>query len=162
MSAMKANDPYERILHNMREYPNDIPMVNGEASDDFRQYIKLLFSSDEAQVAQHLVLKPAPSNRIVQWLVNKLMNNKRVRQMALNISVIKIARKIGKSVKDTKQILEKMTDEGVIQDIGGYSYFLTMPHLFNIGFKYSKALKRLGKRGAELYQQFFIHEKFYK
>jgi len=55
-----------------------------------------------------------------------------------------------------------MADKGIIQDIGGYSYFLTVAHLFNIGFKYSKALERFGKKGAELYKQFFIKEKYYK
>jgi len=55
-----------------------------------------------------------------------------------------------------------MADKGIIQDIGVYSYFLTVAHLFNIGIKYSKAMERLGNRGAELYQQFFIKEKYYK
>ena len=55
-----------------------------------------------------------------------------------------------------------MADKGIIQDTAGYSYFLTVAHLLNTGFKQSKALKRLGKRGAELYQQFFIEEKYYK
>ena len=53
-----------------------------------------------------------------------------------------------------------MTDKGIIQDIGGYSYFIAMAHLLNMGFKYSKSYMRLGKKGAELYQQFFIEEKF--
>ncbi|MBU2547051.1 MAG: 4Fe-4S binding protein, partial [Proteobacteria bacterium] len=85
-----------------------------------------------------------------------------VQKVMLNKSVRDVARKSGRRIDETRAILEQMTDNGVIQDIGGYSYFLTMPHLFNIGFKYSKALKRLGRKGAELYQQFFIEEKFYK
>lgn len=55
-----------------------------------------------------------------------------------------------------------MTEDGIIHDIGGFSYFIAMPHLLNMGFKYSKTFERLGKKGAELYQKFFIEEKFYK
>ncbi|MBD3229364.1 MAG: hypothetical protein GF329_14360 [Candidatus Lokiarchaeota archaeon] len=129
-------DPYEKIIQNMREYPNDLPLVNGEVSKAFKDYIKLLFTPEEAQIAQYLGIRP--------------------------LSVYTISKRIGKSRKETKAILKEMADQGIIQDIGGYSYFLTMAHLLNIGFKYSKALDRLGKKGAELYQQFFIKEKYYK
>ncbi|MFW9952111.1 MAG: DUF362 domain-containing protein [Candidatus Thorarchaeota archaeon] len=132
----KLEDPYEVILENMREYPSDIPTVNGNISEAFREYIKILFTPEEAMIAQHLTVRPQ--------------------------SVNAISKKIGKIKEETKRILEDMTKNGIIQDIGGYSYFLAMAHLLNMGFKYSKALKRLGKKGAELYQQFFINEKFYK
>ena len=136
MTAEEITDPYEKILQNMREYPNDIPIVDGNISEAFRAYIKLLFTPEEAEVAQYLTIKPQSINRI--------------------------ARKIGKSKEKTKEILEEMTNSGIIQDIGGYSYFLTMAHLLNMGFKNSKTFERLGKKGAELYHRFFIEEKFYK
>lgn len=132
----KIEDPYDKILRNMREYPNDIPITNGKISEAFRNYIILLFTPEEAEIAQHLEIKP--------------------------LMVGAISKRIGKDRKETKKILEEMADKGIIQDIGGYSYFLAIAHLFNIGFKYSKALQRLGKKGAELYQQFFIKEKYYK
>ncbi|MHA1131088.1 MAG: 4Fe-4S binding protein, partial [Candidatus Helarchaeota archaeon] len=121
---------------NMREYPNDVPMVNGKNAEAFREYIKLMFSPEEAEIAQHLEVTP--------------------------LSIREISRRVGKDRKETKQILKEMAEKGIIQDIGGYSYFVSMAHLLNIGFKYSKALERFGKKGAELYQQFFIEEKFYK
>ncbi|MFX0134803.1 MAG: hypothetical protein ACFFDN_14270, partial [Candidatus Hodarchaeota archaeon] len=136
MSKNEIKDPYEVILQKMREYPNDIPIVDGKISQAFREYIKLLFTPEEAEIAQHLDIRP--------------------------LSVREISKRIGKTRKETKKILEEMTDKGIIQDIGGYSYFLTMAHLLNIGFKYSKALERLGRKGAELYLQFFINEKYYK
>jgi len=133
----KIEDPYEIILEKMREYPNDIPVdENGNISKAFREYIKIMFTPEEAEIAQHLDITP--------------------------LNVNEIAKRIGKERKETKEILNEMADKGIIQDIGGYSYFLTVAHLFNIGFKYSKALERLGKKGAELYQQFFIKEKYYK
>jgi len=136
MAEKEIKDPYERILQNMREYPNDIPISKGKISEAFREFIKLLFTPEEAEVAQYLAVRPK--------------------------SVREISNKLEKSREDTKRILEKMTDDGIIQDIGGYSYFIAMPHLLNMGFKYSKTFERLGKKGAELYQKFFIEEKFYK
>ena len=128
---------YNVILEKMREYPNDIPLDDeGNISSAFREYIKLMFTPEEAEIVQHLDIKP--------------------------LTVNAIAKRIGKDRKETKLILKEMADQGIIQDIGGYSYFLTVAHLFNIGFKYSKAMERLGKKGADLYQQFFINDKYYK
>ncbi len=162
MNSANHHDPYERILENMRQYPNDIPMVNGGVSEAFRAYIQLLFTPEEAQVAQYLKLRPIPGGRVAQWVLNRLFRTRFIQKAAMRQSIRTVSLKIGRSAGETRSILEGMTQRGVIQDIGGYSYFLTMPHLFNIGFKYSKALERLGKRGAELYQQFFVTEKYYK
>ena len=134
---MIDSDPYEVIISKMREYPNDIPLdKEGNVSEAFKEYIKLMFTPEEAEIAQHLEVKP--------------------------LRIKEISERIGKDRKETKKIMDEMAFKGIIQDIGGYSFFLTVAHLFNIGFKYSKALERLGKKGAELYQQFFIKEKFYK
>jgi ferredoxin len=121
----------------MREYPNDIPVdKDGNVSEAFIKYIKLMFTPEEAEIAQYLDIKP--------------------------ISLREIAKRLRKDRKEAKEIMEKMVYKGIVQDTAGYSYFLTMPHLLNIGFKYSKALERFGVEAAELYQQFFIQEKFYK
>ncbi len=121
----------------MRKYPNDVPLdEQGNISEAFKEYIKLMFTPEEAEIAQHLEVFP--------------------------LSLLELSKRLGKDRKETKKILDEMTDKGIIQDVGGYSYFLTIAHLFNIGFKYSKAQERLGRKGAELYQQFFVKEKFYK
>jgi Pyruvate/2-oxoacid:ferredoxin oxidoreductase delta subunit/DNA-binding Lrp family transcriptional regulator len=121
----------------MREYPNDIPLdKNGNVSKAFIEYIKLMFTPEEAEIAKHLDIKP--------------------------LYLKEISKRLGKDRKETKAIMKRLAEKGIIQDTGGYSYFLTMPHLLNIGFKYSKAYERFGKEAAELYQQFFINEKFYK
>ena len=36
MTAEEITEPYDRILQNMREYPNDIPIVGGDVSEAFR------------------------------------------------------------------------------------------------------------------------------
>jgi ferredoxin len=137
-------------------------MKDGRISEAFREYIKLMFTPEEAEVAQYLELRPAPAGRFAQKIVNFLVKVRLVHKIMLYKSIRDASRKTGRSYRETRAILERMTENGAIQDIGGYSYFLTLPHLFNIGFKYSKALDRLGRKGAELYQQFFIEEKFYK
>lgn len=134
---MNDLNAYEVIIEKMREYPNDIPLdEDGKVSNAFREYIKLFFTPEEAEIAQHLEIRP--------------------------LSIREIGKRIGKDRRETKRIMQDFAERGIIQDTGGYSYFLTVAHLFNIGFKYSKSLERLGKEGAELYQQFFIKEKFYK
>lgn len=136
MNQSQKQDPYEQILENMKEYPQGLPTVDGEISEAFKEFIHLLFTPEEAEIAQYLKVKPQPTRVL--------------------------AKKVGIDKKEMENILEDMADKGIIQDIGGYSYFLTMAHLLNVGYKYSKALKRLGEKGAELYEKFFIHDKFYK
>ncbi|MFX0028018.1 MAG: hypothetical protein ACFE8B_02320 [Candidatus Hermodarchaeota archaeon] len=81
MPTEEIKDPYEKILLNMREYPNDIPITNGKISDAFREFIMLLFNPEEAEVAQYLKVRPQ--------------------------SVGMISKKIGKNPKETQQLLEK-------------------------------------------------------
>ena len=132
-------DLYDIILQNMREYPNDIPMKDGEISPSFREFIELLFTPEEAEVVQYLTVKPQSLTAIYRKAKND-----------------------GKTKEEVKQILDELADNGLIHDIGGYSHYITMPHLMNMGFKLPKTRERLGIKAAELYQQFFIEEKFYK
>ena len=136
MTETMLDNPYEVIIEKMKEYPSGVPMRNGEVSPAFVEYIKLLFTPEEAEIAQHLEIRPLPAGEVAQ--------------------------RIGKPEEETKQILDGFTDLGLIHDVFGYSLFLVMPHLMNTGFKNSNAFKRLGRRGGELFQQFFIEDKFYK
>ena len=58
MASDQISDPFEIILQNMREYPNDIPISNGKISEAFREFIKLLFTPEEAEIAQYLTVRP--------------------------------------------------------------------------------------------------------
>ena len=54
----ETEDPYDIILKKMREYPNDIPInENGNISEAFKEYIKIMFTPEEAEIAQHLEIK---------------------------------------------------------------------------------------------------------
>lgn len=136
MTESTLEKPHKVIIDKMKEYPAGVPMREGEVSPAFEAYIKLLFTPEEAEIAQHLEIKPLPAEEI--------------------------ATRIGKTVDETEEILDRFTDAGLIHDVFGYSLFLVMPHLMNTGFKNSNAYKRLGRKGAELFQQFFVVEKFYK
>ena len=134
---MTVEDPYDVIISKMREYPNDVPLdKEGNVSEAFREYVKLFFTPEEAEIVQHLEVKP--------------------------LSLGKISKLLGKDRAETKKIMRELTEKALIQDIGGYSFYLTMAHFLNIGLKSKKMLERLGKKAAELYLQFFIEEKFYK
>ncbi len=134
---MTLKDPYEVIISKLREYPNDVPVdKNGNVSEEFRQYVKLYFTPEEADFVQHLEVKP--------------------------LSARELAKRSGKDRAETKQILKDLVDKALIQDIGGFSHFLTMAHFINIGLKSKKMMQRLGIKGPELYLKFFIEDKFYK
>ena len=133
------NDPYEKIIETMKkEYVNSIPLVDGDVSESFREFIKMLFTPEEAEVAQYLTTRPQGAG--------------------------KIAKKIGKSRAETKKILDEMTYNGLLHDMGnGYSHFMIMAHLLNMGWKYKKTAERVGGiKAAQLWEQFFVDEKFYK
>ncbi len=136
MTERMLDNPYAVIIEKMKEYPSGIPMKDGKVSPAFAEYIELLFEPEEAEIAQHLEIIPLP--------------------------VEVIAQRVGKSEEETKRILDRFTEAGLIHDVFGYSLFLVMPHLMNTGFKNSNAFKRFGSRSAELFQQFFVEEKFYK
>lgn len=135
MTEQGKKDPYRIIIEKMKEYPPGVPMREGKVSPAFEEYIKLLFTPEEAEIARHLEIRPLPAGEI--------------------------ARRAGKTETETKEILDRITESGAIHDIFGYSFFLVMPHLLNTGFKSSKALKKLGQKGAALFQEFFIKDKFY-
>jgi len=133
------NDPYERIIQTMKkEYVNSIPLVDGKVSESFREFIKMLFTPEEAEIAQYLTTRPQSAG--------------------------KVARKIGKSRAETKKVLDDMTYKGLLHDMGnGYSHFMVIAHLFNMGWKYRKTAERVGGiKAAQLWEQFFVDEKFYK
>lgn len=66
MTSENVKDSYEIILKNMREYPSDIPMVEGKVSEAFREFIKLLFTPEEAEIAQYLTVRPQSVSAIFQ------------------------------------------------------------------------------------------------
>lgn len=136
LDGEEMGSPYDVIIDKMKEYAPGVPMRDGEVSPAFREYMKLLFTPEEAEVMQHLEIRPLP--------------------------VEEIAKRIGKSEAETKEIMNQFTEEGLIHDIFGYSLFLVMPHLLNTGFKNTNANKRIGRKGAELFQQFFAEDKFYR
>ncbi|MHA1147947.1 MAG: ATP-binding protein [Promethearchaeota archaeon] len=134
---MTTEDPYEIIISKMREYPNDVPLdKDGNVSGAFRKYVKLFFTPEEAEVVQHLEVRP--------------------------LGLREISKRLCTDRAKTKKIMKELVNKALIQNIGGYSHYLTMAHFLNIGLKSKKMLERLGKKAAELYMQFFIEEKFYK
>ena len=51
-------DLYDKIIENMKEYPNGIPMKDGKVSPAFREFVELLFTPEEAEIVQYLTVKP--------------------------------------------------------------------------------------------------------
>ena len=66
MTDKSNHNPYEIIIEKMKEYPAGIPMRDGKVSPAFEEYIKLLFTPEEAEIAQHLEIRPLPVEVIAQ------------------------------------------------------------------------------------------------
>ena len=141
-------DPYEKILDTMQEYPNGIPTNEGDVSEAFRAYIKLLFTPEEALIAAHLGIKPVSGGKIAQKIGLRLANIRFIQKIAKKVSAAKIAKKIGKNRKETMNILEDMVNKGVIQDIGGYSHFLTVPPSVQYRVQISEGIREAGRKGC--------------
>ena len=139
MTVGAKKDPYEVIIDKMEKYPNNIPRnAAGNVSEAFIEFIKLLYTPEEAEIAQYLEVRPMPAR--------------------------KVAKLGGISKEEATKRLDDMVNQGILHDIGGYSHFVAIAHLFNNGWKLVNhpIKERLGIRGAELFQKFFIEEGFYK
>ena len=139
MTVGAKKDPYEVIIEKMEKYPNNIPRdAAGNVSEAFIEFIKLLYTPEEAKIAQYLEVRPMPAR--------------------------KVAKLAGITKEEATKRLDAMVNQGILHDIGGYSHFVAIAHLFNNGWKLVNhpIKERLGIRGAELFQKFFIEEGFYK
>jgi len=132
-------DPYDKIIDKLRELPTNVPMdADGNVSEAFIEFVKLLYTPEEAEIAQYLEVKPLPAR--------------------------KVAKLAGITKEEATKRLDDMVNQGILHDIGGYSHFMAMPHFLNNAWKLVNhpIKERLGMKGAELFQKFFIEEKFYK
>lgn len=87
MEADTRSAAYDRIIQNMRQYSNDVPMRDGWVSEAFGEYIKLMFTPAEAEVAQHLALRPPPAGRLSQRILNFLSKRRFVQNALLRQSI---------------------------------------------------------------------------
>ena len=89
------NDPYERIIQTMKkEYIHSIPLVDGKVSESFREFIKMLFTPEEAEVAQYLTTRPQGAGKIAKKIgksrawVNQQIKAGEIKTVTINGAIL--------------------------------------------------------------------------
>jgi len=128
---------YVRIAENVDKNPLGAPKSGGELSKAFIAYLKLLYTAEEAELVQHLKAMP------------RFMNAAQVAEVS------------GKIKSEVEWILDGVAKKGAIMKMGPKYCLPPIPMIINIHQNYPD-LKPDDIKAAELYQQFFIKEGFYK
>jgi len=129
---------YCKIAENVDAGPLTAPKADGDFSKAFIEFLKLLYTPEEAELVQHLKMGA------------KSM-----------MSADDIAGITGKSAAEVTDLLEPLARKGSVMGFGGNYGLPLMPLLLN----HHQVTKELGPddvEAAQLYQQFFIKEGFYK
>jgi len=69
MQKINFENAYDRIIANMQRYPSGIPTKDGRVSEAFREYIQLMFTPEEAEIAQYMELRLPPAGRLPPWVL---------------------------------------------------------------------------------------------
>ena len=129
---------YVRIAENIDKGFQTAPKVDGELSKAFIAHLKLVYSPEEAELVQHIPMMPQST------------------------TAEEVAAAAGRDLPAVKSILEQLASKGFLNVTSGGAYCLPpVPFLLNLHMLYPE-LKPDDLEAAELYQQYFIKEKFYK
>jgi len=115
--------------------PLRAPRYEGKFTESFIEYLKLVYSEEEAALVKHL--KPAPEF----------------------ISTEDISRETGKEEKYVMKILDSLRRRNRLLGIGNIFVLPTMPQLVNIHQFYAE-VKPDDLKAAELYLDFFVNKKY--
>jgi ferredoxin len=129
---------YVRIAENVDKGYQTAPKADGELSKAFIAYLKIVYTPEAAELVQHLSMPPFLK------------------------TAGEVAAAAGQDVEIVESILEPLEKKGFISlsSRGGYC-LPAIPNLVNLHMFYTD-IKPEDLEAAELYQQFFIKEKFYK
>jgi ferredoxin len=133
-----SDQAYVRIAENVDRGFQTAPKVEGELSKAFIAYLKLVYTPEEAEVVQHLAMPPLDLRTAEQ-----------------------VADSSGEDVGAVEKILLSLMQKGRITSSRGRYGLPVIPNLLNLHMFYPD-MKPDDLEAAELYQQFFIKEGFYK
>jgi len=123
----------ERLDMNIR----GVPKKDGVFSPAFMEYLEIIFTPEDAEVASFLSVEP----------------NLR--------SAEDVAEKSGGPLEEVERVLSRLHEKGLILGIPGYYMLPPAPPLLNVLQIFGADEEDIMKE-AELYQEFFIKEGFYK
>jgi ferredoxin len=128
---------YRQIAENVDKNYRTAPKAGGDLSQAFISFLKTLYTPEEAEVVQHLFMP----------LVFKTLEE--------------LAEATGKSADEVRKILAPLITKGFVMAFDGLHCIPPIPILLNLHMFYPGITPK-DLEAAELYQQFFIEEKFYK
>jgi len=130
-------DAYLNIAKTLDQAFRRAPHVNGDPSESFVEYLKIIYSEDEAELVQHISGYPNFQ------------------------TAIQIADAYGGEVEEVELLLKKIYRKGCLLKFGNIYCLPVISILVNITSGYSVA-KFDSRKAAELYEEFFVKEKFYR
>ena len=126
-----------RIAENVDNGFQTAPRADGEISKAFIAYLKLVYTDAEAELVQHL----------------EMPGNPRTAQQVADAS--------GEDLGRVEVVLRSLAEKGFLSSSRGGYCLPVVPNLINLHMFYPE-IEPDDLEAAELYQQFFIKEGFYK
>lgn len=135
---MSGEEVYRVIAENIDQGPLTAPRAGSDFSPAFIEYLKLLYSPQEAELVRHL------------------------RMGARNFkTAAAVAEACNKTEDEVKAVLEPLARRGGVIGFGGSYMLPAIPQLLN-NHQFYTEVKEDDLKAAELYQQFFIKDGFYR
>jgi len=131
-------DAYLKIAENIDQGPQTAPRAEGEFSKAFIEYLKLLYKPEEAELVQRLKMG---------------MKNFQ--------SAADLAQASGRTEDEVKNLLDPLVQKGRVVGFGGSYMLPAIPQIVN-NHQFSPDVGPDDLKAAELYQQFFIKEGYYR
>jgi Pyruvate/2-oxoacid:ferredoxin oxidoreductase delta subunit len=132
-----AESAYVKLAERLDMNIRGVPKKDGEFSPAFMEYLKIIFTSEEAEVASFLSVEP------------NLRSPEEVAELS------------GRPLEEVEKILSGLHEKGLILGLPGYYMLPPAPPLLNVVQIFGADEDNI-KKEADLYQEFFIEEGFYK
>ena len=134
---MSEEQTYYRIAEKIDSGPLGAPKAGDSYSGAFIDYLKLLYTPEEAELVQHLEMpmkfKPAAE----------------------------VAEAAGRDESEVKEVLDGLAGKGYVMGFGGTYAFPVIASIVNL-HNFSQEVGPDDLKAARLYQDFFIRDGFYK
>ena len=132
-----AGSVYVKLAERLDMNISGAPKVDGGFSPAFLEYLEILFTPEEAEVASLLSVEP-----------NLL-------------TAEDVANKADRPVEEIERLLGGLIEKKVIIGIDKHYMLPIMPYLFNL-FPHMDKDDEASRKAADLYQEYFIKDRFYR
>ena len=129
--------PHRKLAKRLDMNMMGVPKRGGDFSPAFMEYLELLYTPEEAEIASFVAVDPDRS------------------------TAEEIAEEAGRPIIEVEQILGRMVEKKVLFGFGGQYVLPVLPVLVNI-HQFTEDVDEDTLKASRLYQDFFIKDGFYK